>query len=358
MPKYRDPIFAQERKKHPGLTAAFILLLLLAIVIFFFNMINNSRVSLEKKSITIASLPKQAENFRILHISDLHGLTFGKDQERISTALKGVYYDIVCFTGDATDKDGNYDAFLSLIDLFVPEIPFYFISGDEDPPSLIATPHEGDNPKAAYIQAAEEKGAIYLDAPVQLVSGSSSVWLAPEWIYSLDVNYTANALATRKAELMLEGDSPEKEAALAVITYQEERLERIRNARKLMLPVDSHIVLSHHPLTEANMRDLMEVIRLDSTHIRTISLVLSGHYCGGQWRIPLIGPVKVPPSADLGGKGWFPDKEYVSGLSYTNSVAQYITPGLGTSTENGLPGVRLFNTPAISLLTLTTKMTH
>lgn len=358
MPRYQDPIFAPKKKKHPKLIIALILLLLLALLIFFFNMFNNSRVSLEKRSITIASLPKQAENLRILHISDLHGLMFGKDQERIADTLKGSHYDIVCFTGDATDANGNYDAFLDLIRLF-PNTPFYFISGDEDPAPLIATAHAGTSPKAAYIQQAEELGAIYLDAPVKLTSGTASLWLSPEWVYSVDAQVTERALNTRQEELMQEPDSPDKSAALAAINYQQDRLERIRAARRQMLPTDTHIALTHHPLTNQDMHNLLDFLNTDNeSHVNRISLILAGHYVGGQWQLPLIGPLKAPASSGLGNNGWFPDKTFVSGLSYTLGIAQYVSPGLGTSAENGLPGVRLFNTPTISLITLTTKMTH
>lgn len=358
MPKYRDPIFTQERKKHPGLVAFLILILLLGLITLFFNVINNSRISLQQQSITIATLPKQAENFRILHISDLHGLTFGKDQERVQDALQGSYYDIVCFTGDAVDADGNYDAFLSLIALF-PDKPFYFIAGDEDPPPLSTAGMNGTSAKAAYIQAAEDMGAIYLDAPVKLSNGTTSLWLAPEWVYSLDVDTTAHALQIHQDDLLTQPDSPEKEAGLANITYQQDRLERIRAARRQMLPTDTYIAVTHHPLTSSDMRNLLDFLDTNNqSHVNRISLVLAGHYVGGQWCLPLIGPVKAPATSGLGSNGWFPDKEFVSGLSYTMGIAQYISPGLGTSVENGLPGIRLFNTPTITLIKLTTKMTH
>ena len=107
MRKSRDPIFAPERKKHPGIATMLMLVFLIAAVVVCFNWINNSRVSLEKKSITIASLPRQAENFRILHISDLHGLSFGSRQERLADTLQNTSCDIVVFTGDACDKEGN-----------------------------------------------------------------------------------------------------------------------------------------------------------------------------------------------------------------------------------------------------------
>lgn len=358
MARSRDPIFAPERKKHTGFATFLMLIVFIAIVVVCFNWINNSRVSLEKRSITIASLPKQAENFRILHISDLHGQFFGPAQERIADTLIDTYANIVVFTGDACDENGGYDAFLALIDLF-PDTPFYFIPGDEDPPPLTATPHDGDSPKAEYIRAAESKGAIYLDAPVQLTSGSQSLWLSPESVYSLDAAATEKTLAARMDELSREADSAEKKAAMEAVLYQQDRLQRIRAARKLMLPGDSHIALSHHPLTESAMGNLLDVLKTENeNHTSSVSLILSGHYVGGQWKLPLLGALKVPASSELGMNGWLPDDAYVSGLSYSLGMAQYVSPGLGTSRENGLPQIRLFNTPAISLLTLTTKLIY
>ena len=358
MRKSRDPIFAPERKKHPGIITTLMLVLLIAAVVVCFNYINNSRVSLEKKSITIASLPKQAENFRILHISDLHGLHFGAGQERLSDTLQDTYCDIVVFTGDACDPEGNFDAFLALIDLF-PETPFYFIPGDEDPAPLIATPHEGDSPKAPFIQAAEERGAIYLDAPVLLSGGSESLWLSPETVYSLDADSMEKTLTARLEELQKEADSPEKKAALEAVLYQQNRLLRIREARKQMLPSDSHIALSHHPLTESAMGNLVEFLKTDNeSYVSTIALILSGHYVGGQWRLPLLGALKVPATSEMGKGGWLPDDTYVSGLSYSLGIAQHISPGRGVSTANGLPPMRRVNTPTVTLITLTTKLVY
>lgn len=358
MRRSKDPIFAPGKKKHPFLSALVIVFLFLIVTVVAFNYINNIRVTLLKQSITIPSLPKQAENLRILHISDLHGISFGPGQSRLKDTLKGAKYNIVCFTGDAVSADGDYTAFLELIDLF-PSTPFYFVSGDEDPAPLIATPHEGDSPKAEWIRAAEARGAIYLDAPVKISSGTNNVWLSPERVYSLDAQGTETALTDSRAQWLKEEDSPAKKAALEAIAYQEDQLARIRQARKETLRGDTHIALSHHPITKSAMENLVEFLRDDNeSYVSTIALILSGHYVGGQWRLPLAGALKAPPSSGLGTNGWFPENHLVSGLSYTLGIAQYISPGLGTSDDMGLPPIRLFNTPAVTQITLTTKITH
>lgn len=83
MRRSKDPIFAPARKKHPFFLALIIVVLFIIVTVVAFNYINNIRVTLLKQSITIPSLPKQAENLRILHISDLHGISFGPGQSRL-----------------------------------------------------------------------------------------------------------------------------------------------------------------------------------------------------------------------------------------------------------------------------------
>ncbi len=85
--------------------------------------------------------------------------------------------------------------------------------------------------------------------------------------------------------------------------------------------------------------------------------MLAGHYNGGQWRLPFLGAVKVPASAGKG-SGWFPGDMGVVGLSSYQGIPQYISPGLGASNAIGLPAFRLFNTPQITQITLTTRMTE
>jgi uncharacterized protein len=71
---------------------------------------------------------------------------------------------------------------------------------------------------------------------------------------------------------------------------------------------------------------------------RTLPLVLAGHTHGGQIRVPLIGPVALPP---LG-------RKYVEGWFRFGSVQLYVNRGLGTV---GVP-IRFNCPPELALLTL------
>ncbi len=357
MGRSHDPLFEEGRRKHP--VAGFILLLLILIVatVAVMNTISNSRVSLLKQSVTVPNLPAGLENFRILHVSDLHGLYFGPHQEQVQAAIVSAQYDIVCVTGDITGKDGDIGAFLELLKLFGDK-PVYFIPGDEDPAVLISTPHGGGAPLADYIRAAQSQGAVYLDGPVRIDRGKSTLWLCPAWVYTLNYDSALSAYQARQAELLGREASPERNAALAAVEYQLDQLDRIRQAWRETLEDHVHIGVTHVPLQDGALEALREWTASDNgAHIRSISLLLAGHTVAGQWRMPGIGAVRAPDDGGDGGT-WFPEDQKVTGLSTTHGVSQYISPGLGTSAAIGLYPIRLFNTPSVTVITLTGKLTY
>ena len=358
MKRYRDPLFAPPPKQHTTLVFLLLVLVIFIAALLVLNHINNSRVTLATQSITVPSLASDMNNFRILHISDLHGLFFGVHQERLQLAIQNARYDIVIISGDVTGKDGNADAFLALLDILPGKVPVYFIPGDEDPAPIVSVPRNAATAKADYIVAAESKGAIYLDAPQQIPFRRSSIWIWPERLYTLDLDNSEASVATRQEELKNAPASPERDAMMRAAQYQQDQLARIRAARRITKAEDLHIAVTHHPLTLDALVNLREWTGSgNDAYVSAVSLVLAGHYNGGQWRLPFVGAVKVPETAGKG-SGWFPGDLGVVGLSSYHGIPQYISPGLGASSAVGLPAFRLFNTPQVSLITLTTRMTE
>ena len=359
MSRSHDPLFAEGKRKHPLISFLLLLLILIIATTAVLNSINNSRVNLAQVSVTVPTLPSALENFRILHISDLHGLYFGPHQEQLKAALASARYDIVCVTGDVTGRDGDVGAFLALIDLVGSKAPVYFIPGDEDPAAISSVPHSGGSAKASYILAAESRGAVYVDAPVQITRGKGTLWLSPEWMYQMDDAASRAAYQARLAELQADPPSPERDAALAAVEYQILLLDRIVEAQREMQETDVHVALAHHPLSDAARQALRDwTISGNDRNIASVALVLAGHYVGGQWRIPGIGAVRAPLESGLGSRGWFPEDSQIVGLSTVNGIPQYISPGLGTSAATGLPPIRLFNTPTVTVITLTSRLTQ
>ena len=82
----------------------------------------------------------------------------------------------------------------------------------------------------------------------------------------------------------------------------------------------------------------------------TLLVVLAGHSCGGQWRVPGLGAIYVPE------KGWWPEDSLLQGLDYLNGVPQYISPGLAASGFYPRQPGRFMNQPAVTLITLSARM--
>lgn len=95
-------------------------------------------------------------------------------------------------------------------------------------------------------------------------------------------------------------------------------------------------------------------IKIGLTHMPIESdmgydLVISGHYHGGQYRIPFYGALFVP---DINGNGFLPKQSEVSGLVNRNGYVEYISRGLGSSSSIEALEFRLFNTPKINVIKL------
>ena len=109
------------------------------------------------------------------------------------------------------------------------------------------------------------------------------------------------------------------------------------------------ICLTHYPLgTNLSDEEWQGLGQLD------YSLILAGHYHGGQFRIPGYGALYIPNPA-TGHGGYFPDQKDVMGLNDVNGIPQYISAGLGASSSLRVFSFRIFNTPELNLITLRGK---
>lgn len=96
----------------------------------------------------------------------------------------------------------------------------------------------------------------------------------------------------------------------------------------------------------------MKIIQLNNISIESdmgYDLVLSGHYHGGQYRIPFYGALFVP---EINGNGFLPKQSEVSGLVNRSGYAEYISRGLGSSSSIKALEFRLFNTPELNVIKL------
>ena len=354
-----DPIFYV--KKHHSFRGLIIILLIIFIFSVSTVLVNafiNRQVQTSQLSVTIPQLPSSLQGFRILHLSDLHGAEFGEGQEGISAAIKNLRYDIVVLSGDMTGTDGNFDGLTGILNIIGGKVPVFLIAGDEDPSPIQSKARLNNQVKAEYVMAAEKRGAIFLDAPYPLTVGKSTVWLCPESVYTTDVTLTEHSIRYNLDLLEKVPETEDTAAEKRALNYLLERLSRTSEALATMKSGDIKICITHAPFTADNISDLLYREGSDLRNNATpVSLVLAGHYNAGQCCIPGLGPVYVPEELGLYPESrWFPGSKGLSGLVTSRGITQHISPGLGSASVYSPFSWRFFNSPTVTLLTLTSKL--
>ena len=144
---------------------------------------------------------------------------------------------------------------------------------------------------------------------------------------------------------------------LPITTYRSKLAQKLYDAQRTMTASDIHISLAHEIPSEAFIYTSEDHKSNTETErfLASPELILAGHYCGGVWRLPIFGAFYVPDKT-LPRGGWFPDQQRVSGLSDVGEAQTYITRGLSTSGSVPLMPFRLFNSPEISVITLTSTL--
>ncbi len=315
------------------------------------NLSQQKQVRLIKQPVSVLGLPQELEGFSILHISDLHGALLGEGQAMIQTAIGTASYKAVCITGDMVGKDGDYRPFLQLLSLLKQDVPILFIPGDEDPDPVFTAAHDTLNVLASYITAAQAAGAVYLDAPYPLAVGKTTLWFSPEGLYTVNAETTIASCQSQldKLNALNTAATPDGEAERKALEYRLDAAQRLLAARAQMKSTDLHIALTHAPLTYEYVRSVWEWDVGEGPALKDVTLALAGHLCGGQYRLPGAGALYVP------GYGLFPEDSLITGFARVSTIAQYVSPGLGSSGFYPLEPGRLFNPPTITLVTLTGK---
>ena len=351
-------IFASELTKrsrgHRFRNTVLLLLPILIVSLWVLNITVSNRIRLEDVRLTVLNLPDDLESFSILHLSDLHGARFGENQKGVGTALENTRYSCVVMTGDMLGRDGDVQPLLELVALLPGDVPKYLIPGDTDGPAIETGAHSSLSVYAAWAEELQAAGVQILDIPVLITREKGRIWLVPEELYALDLDGMQSIFRKQLEELNARGTSltADDAAHIRALEYEMQRIDTVRELKKEFLPTDIQVVLTHTPLSEDYVSDLVSwTEKEDLFSMRYASLILAGHYNGGQWRIPFAGAVYVPEL------GWFPKDEEVQGLSYLNGIPQYISPGLGSDPHYEHQPARIFNSPVITRIVLTRKAT-
>ena len=335
-----------------------VIVLLLAIVV----LLQGNSISVDEQQVSMVGLPEDLEGYRILLLSDLNGRRFGDEQATILREIGTLDYDAVFIAGDMVGSGGDPQPFYELLEGLPSSKPVYFIAGDSDPQPVLDVTRDITGTVeqmvlADWILGAIERGATYVDAPVELNVGDSSIWISPADMLNLDAGELANTCEEQMLQeqegtvLGLQSDHD----TLPSTTYRYERAQRLLNAVNSMTAADVHISLAHEPPSDDFLYASSTHNSSEEKYLTQPSLVLAGHYCGGVWRLPLVGAFYIP-SSTAERHGWFPAQEDVQGLSTAGGTQLYITAGLSTTDSAPLMFFRFLNRPQISIIELTATL--
>lgn len=336
--------------------------LLLIIMLVGTVIISNGNITQLDQQITVVGLDDELENYNILVLSDLNGKRFGDRQTLLIREVESVDYDIILCMGDMVGSSGDPEPFYEFLDgLSKPEC-VYFICGDSDPGPFAdsARDIEGTLSQivlADWILGAIDRGANYVDVPMEVEVGDSSFWLTPTNYLNLDASAYRD---TWRDQMEEEEDGVVSGLAsdystLPFTSYRCQQAEKFYAAVNSISSTDLLIGLSHIVPDDDFIRSAATHDNDEGSYLFEPELIVSGHYCGGVWKIPYVGAFYVP-NRMLPRYGWFPAKEDVSGLSQIGETQVYISGGLSTTSSIPLLLFRLFNDPEMTLLKLTAEL--
>ena len=278
--------------------------LLLVVILILDLFISNNVIQ-----VTRYTVEADVENpIRIVQLTDLHNKQFGKENKRLIRKVKEQDPDYIFMTGDMISQNDELDRLLSLLRNLTDIAPVYYSYGN----------HEKE----------WEKNHLNQDLKKQLQSTGTLV-LDDDYI---DVELNGNPVRLAgmygyyRRPVMTTKNPTEKER---IIQWCQE----LENTERYK------ILLSHIPtpwldwdFINGYPKDISNSEYYDGKHV---DLVFSGHYHGGQIRIPGIGGLFAPYVR------WFP--EYTKGLFIGKETTCALSAGLGS--YGGIP--RVMNRPEI-----------
>ena len=270
------------------LTRLLLPLLVLALALSWALYDSNCRLMTQRFTVPLSRLPESFEGFRIIHISDLHGMSFGRDNRRLAQLIRSQEPDLIAYTGDIAGKKGELSAVEPLLRELEGLCPAYYVNGN----------HE------------------WADGCV-------------EEIEALMENYGVRCLSN-EIDLLYRGED-----SIAVIGAEDP------NGRAdMMTPWElslraGELYSGKFMLWLAHRNDYMKMYPDIGT-----DLILCGHAHGGIVRLPFVGGL-LNVNRSLGA-------EYEAGLYCSEHYIMEVSRGLG----NSIPIPRLFNRPELVVIEL------
>lgn len=275
--------------------AIFLKIVLAAAVVCFAAAVVGTLMSLRHviRQYTVSTDKMTAGNLRLILISDLHAMRYGKKQEHLLSEIAALKPDLLLFAGDVLAEDKDRAPALELLEALGKRYPCYYVTGNHE--------YRSDKP--------DEVRAIVRSYGITVLCGTSVL------------------CDTACGKIRIAGIDDLQEAGLEGALAQAETA--LNNDDGVFT-----VFLCHHPELS---------VRFAKEYGKAFDLALSGHAHGGQWRIPgLINGVFAPH------QGIFP--KYAGGL-YDLGENRTLVVGRGLGKSFPIP--RIFNPPELVCIDVT-----
>lgn len=257
-------------------------------------------IDITEYTIISKKVPTSFNDYKILHLSDLHNVSLGKNNKRLLKNIEKINPDIIVMTGDMVNTNSkNYNNFFNLAKEISSKYSSYYIMGN----------HE-----------------LRLNSKKQL-----------DIIYKLE-SLGINILNNKEATILKDNEAINIYGVCQPISTYKNALKNdkkndftLNNMKEIFPIIDTkkfNILLAHSPFDFK----VFEKWGAD--------LVLSGHVHGGIIRLPFIGGLLSPE------RTFFPKYDY--GEFIINDSKMILSRGLGNGTIN----LRIFNNPEICVIKL------
>lgn len=245
-----------------------LILILIIIILIPFCLYQNKHLVITTYTYESEKLGEDLDGYRIVQISDLHNVAFGKENKKLLETIRSCSPDIIVITGDLVDSNHtNVERAVAFVKEAVKIAPVYYVTGNHE---YWLDPSENEQMMQGILAA----GAYDLDdEAVRIEKGDSSFLLVGLDDQHLSDETLKNLLQEQKNELSI------------VLAHEPQYLQNYANAGA--------------------------------------DLVLTGHAHGGQIRLPFVGGIVAPD------QGFLP--EYTSGQYNSTDTEMIVSRGLGNS---------------------------
>lgn len=286
-------------KKKIGILAVSAAVCLAVAVLAFVAWVFWANGALEQTTYTVAAanLPAAFDGYRIAQISDLHNAQMGDSNEKLLKMLKEAKPDMIAITGDLVDsRNTDISVALAFAQKAMQIAPCYYVPGNHE--ARLSQYEDLKEDLAAL-------GVVVLEnQSVEIERNGKTFLLLGVKDPSFQTDY-------------LTGDAQ---------TVMENCLKSLPADRDTFT-----VLLSHRP-------ELFDVYVA-----REVSLVLTGHAHGGQFRLPIVGGLVAP------NQGLFP--QYDAGLFQEGETVMIVSRGIGSS----IIPLRFCNRPEVVVVQLASK---